>query len=200
MLINSKSLKNFSLIISILFVLYLIYLIYTSFFVIKTRFTDIGSSTYVNQVRVDDYTKKLSDFLTQTCNKEEICEVQKMLDFVTNIPYKINPSTAKNPKTVVEQNFGDCDDKSNLLISLLKQKGYEAYFVLVPEHIFVIIDLKNNLNKNALYVNSKRFYILESTAKNSQIGFPLKYKLDEIEAVIDPFINKKLKISSLDYR
>jgi hypothetical protein len=199
-LINSKSLKNFSLIISILFVLYLIYLIYTSFFVIKTRFTDIGSSTYVNQVRVDDYTKKLSDFLTQTCNKEEICEVQKMLDFVTNIPYKINPSTAKNPKTVVEQNFGDCDDKSNLLISLLKQKGYEAYFVLVPEHIFVIIDLKNNLNKNALYVNSKRFYILESTAKGSSIGFPLKYKLDEIEAVIDPFINKKLKISSLDYR
>lgn len=200
MLINSKSLKNFSLIISILFVLYLIYLIYTSFFVIKTRFTDIGSSTYVNQVRVDDYTKKLGDFLTQTCNKEEICEVQKMLDFVTNIPYKINPSTAKNPKTVVEQNFGDCDDKSNLLISLLKQKGYEAYFVLVPEHIFVIIDLKNNLNKNALYVNSKRFYILESTAKGSSIGFPLKYKLDEIEAVIDPFINKKLKISSLDYR
>ena len=200
MLINSKSLKNLSLIISILFVLYLIYLIYTSFFVIKTRFTDIGSSTYVNQVRVDDYTKKLGDFLTQTCNKEEICEVQKMLDFVTNIPYKINPSTAKNPKTVVEQNFGDCDDKSNLLISLLKQKGYEAYFVLVPEHIFVIIDLKNNLNKNALYVNSRRFYILESTAKGSSIGFPLKYKLDEIEAVIDPFINKKLKISSLDYR
>ncbi len=200
MLINSKSLKNFSLIISILFVLYLIYLIYTSFFVIKTRFTDIGSSTYVNQVRVDDYTKKLSDFLTQTCKQDSICEVQKMLDFVTNIPYKINPSTAKNPKTVVEQNFGDCDDKSNLLISLLKQKGYEAYFVLVPEHIFVIIDLKNNLNKNALYVNSKRFYILESTAKGSSIGFPLKYKLDEIEAVIDPFINKKLKISSLDYR
>lgn len=200
MLINSKSLKNFSLIISILFVLYLIYLIYTSFFVIKTRFTDIGSSTYVNQVRVDDYTKKLSDFLTQTCKQDSICEVQKMLDFVTNIPYKINPSTAKNPKTVVEQNFGDCDDKSNLLISLLKQKGYEAYFVLVPEHIFVIIDLKNNLNKNALYVNSRRFYILESTAKGSSIGFPLKYKLDEIEAVIDPFINKKLKISSLDYR
>lgn len=200
MLINSKSLKNLSLIISILFVLYLIYLIYTSFFVIKTRFTDIGSSTYVNQVRVDDYTKKLSDFLTQTCKQDSICEVQKMLDFVTNIPYKINPSTAKNPKTVVEQNFGDCDDKSNLLISLLKQKGYEAYFVLVPEHVFVIIDLKENLNKNALYVNSKRFYILESTAKGSSIGFPLKYKLDEIEAVIDPFINKKLKISSLDYR
>lgn len=200
MLINSKSLKNFSLIISILFILYLIYLIYTSFFVIKTRFTDIGSSTYVNQVRVDDYTKKLGDFLTQTCNKEEVCEVQKMLDFVTNIPYKINPSTAKSPKTVVEQNFGDCDDKSNLLISLLKQKGYEAYFVLVPEHIFVIIDLKDNLNKNALYVDNRRFHILESTAKNSKIGFPLKYKLDEIEAVIDPFINKKLKISSLDYR
>lgn len=201
MLIKSSGVKFLSLFISLSFLLYLFYLIYNSFFIVKNQFTDIGNSTYVNQVRIDEYTKKLSDFLVQNCNKDRVCEVQKILDFVTNIPYKINESIAKSPKNVVQQNFGDCDDKSNLLISLLRQKDYEAYFVLVPEHIFVIVNLQNiNLGKPTLYINDKKFYILESTATNSEIGFGLKYKLDEIEAVIDPFINKKLIIDKLDYK
>ena len=84
---------------------------------------------------------------------------------------------------------------------MLKIKGYEAYFVLVPQHIFVIVNIKEKLlNKKALYVNDKAFYILESTAKGSQIGFRLKYKFDEIEAIINPFINKELLVKTLDYR
>ncbi|MCT7505217.1 hypothetical protein N5T62_03875 [Aliarcobacter cryaerophilus] len=201
MLINSKILKNLSFFISIIFLIYLFYMIYSSFFIVKNQFTDIGDSTYVNQVRVDEYTKKLADFLTKNCKEESICEVQNMLDFVTQIPYKINESIAKSPKKVVEQNFGDCDDKSNLLISLLKVKDYEAYFVLVPNHIFVIINLEDiNLNKKALYVNNKKYYILETTATNSKIAFPLKYKIEEIEAIINPFTNKKLVIENLEYK
>ncbi|WP_151945962.1 transglutaminase domain-containing protein, partial [Aliarcobacter butzleri] len=158
-------------------------------------------TTYVNQVREDDYTIKLALYLTKNCNKDKLCEVQNLLDFVTTIPYKINESIAKSPKQVVEQNFGDCDDKSNLLISLLKVLGYEVYFVLVPEHIFVIINLDNlNISKEALYINDKKFYILETTATLSKIGFPLKYKLSDIEAVIDPFKNKKILINNLEYK
>lgn len=201
MLIKSSGVKFLSFFISALFLIYLLHLIYTSFFIVKNQFIDIGNLTYVNQVRLDEYTKNLSDFLTKDCNKNEICEVQNILDFVTKIPYKINENVAKNPKKVVEQNFGDCDDKSNLLISLLKQKNYEAYFVLVPEHIFVIINLESeNLQKLALYINDKRFYILESTATDTKIGFPLKYKLDEIEAIVNPFTNKKLVINKLEYK
>ena len=200
MFIKSKSLRNLSFLISIIFLINLFYIIYQSFFVVKTRFTDIGKATYVNQVRADEYTKNLALFLTKDCRNDKICEVQKMLDFVTRIPYKINDGIAKNPRRVVEQNFGDCDDKSNLLISLLKTKDYEAYFVLVPEHIFVIINLEENIDKKALYVNHKRFYILESTATNSKIGFPLKYQFEEIEAIVDPFINKKLVVSKIEYK
>ena len=201
MLIKSSGVKFLSFFISFFFIIYLLYLIYISFFVVKNQFMDIGDSTYVNQVRVDEYSKNLSDHLTKDCNKDQVCEVKNILNFVTNIPYKINDSIARTPKKVVEQNFGDCDDKSNLLISLLRQKDYEAYFVLVPEHIFVIVNLQNiNLGKPTLYINDKKFYILESTATNSEIGFDLKYKLDEIEAVIDPFINKKLIIDKLDYK
>ena len=201
MLIKNSFIKYFSFLLSALFITYVFYIIISSFFIVKNQFTDIGNSTYVNQVRIDEYTKKLSDFLVQNCNKDRVCEVQKILDFVTNIPYKINESIAKSPKNVVQQNFGDCDDKSNLLISLLRQKDDEAYFVLVPEHIFVIINLEDyDLNRPALYVNNKKFYILESTAKDSKIGFPLKYKISEIEAIIDPFINKKIVKKELEYK
>ena len=51
-----------------------------------------------------------------------------------------------------------------------------------------------------MYVNDKRFYILESTAENSKIAFPLKYSFEEIDAIIDPFVNKKLLINSLEYK
>ena len=200
MLIKNSFIKYFSFLLSALFIAYVIYIIITSFFIVKNQFIDIGDATYVNQVRTDDYTMKLADFLTKNCKGDKTCEVQSMLDFVTAIPYKINESIARNSKQVVEQNFGDCDDKSNLLISMLKVRGYEAYFVLVPKHIFVIVNLENQINKKALYINDKRFYILESTASGSKIGFPLKYSFEEINVIVDPFKNKKLLISSLEYK
>ena len=200
MLIKNSFIKYFSFLLSALFITYVFYIIISSFFIVKNQFIDIGDSTYVNQVRQDEYTIKLANFLTKNCNSDKTCEVQSMLDFVTSIPYKINESIARSSKQVVEQNFGDCDDKSNLLISMLKVRGYEAYFVLVPKHIFVIVNLENQINKKALYVNDKKFYILESTAKDSKIGFPLKHTLEEIEAIIDPFVNKKLLVKTLNYR
>ena len=201
MLINNRFLKYLSFGISSLFIVYVIYLIFSSFFIVKNQFIDIGDATYVNQVRTDDYTISLANHLTKNCSGNRVCEVQSMLDFVTAIPYKINESIARSAKQVVTQNFGDCDDKSNLLISLLKVKGYEAYFVLVPKHIFVVVNMQNiKLNTKALYINDKPFYILESTANASKIGFPLKYKFDEIDAIVDPFLNKKLVLRSLDYR
>lgn len=201
MLINNRFLKYLSFGISSLFIVYVIYLIFSSFFIVKNQFIDIGDATYVNQVRTDDYTISLANHLTKNCSGNRVCEVQSILDFVTAIPYKINESIARSAKQVVTQNFGDCDDKSNLLISLLKVKGYEAYFVLVPKHIFVVVNMQNiKLNTKALYINDKPFYILESTANASKIGFPLKYKFDEIDAIVDPFLNKKLVLRSLDYR
>jgi hypothetical protein len=201
MLIENRFLKYISFLISFIFITYVIYIIISSFSIVKNQFIDIGDATYVNQVRTDDYTIKLADFLTKDCKSDINCEVQAILDFVTKIPYKINESIARSSKQVVEQNFGDCDDKSNLLISMLKVKGYEAYFVLVPKHIFVIVNLEQKLqNLKALYINEKRFYILESTAIGSKIAFPLKYNFNEIEAILDPFKNKKLVINKLEYR
>ena len=67
MFIQNKILRNLSFLISIIFLINLFYMIYSSFFIVKNQFTDIGDSTYVNQVRIDDYTKKLAVFLTKDC-------------------------------------------------------------------------------------------------------------------------------------
>lgn len=200
MLFKSKFAYYVSIILSVVTVAIIIVMIYKSFFIVKNQFIDIDGATYVNQVRLDDYTKRLASHLTKGC-ETKVCEVQKMLDFVTAIPYKVNESVARSGKNVVDQGFGDCDDKSNLLISMLKSKGYEAYFVLVPKHIFVVVNLEDEkVNKKALYINKRAFYKLESTADGSKIGFPLKYSFEEINAFIDPFINKKLVVENLEYK
>lgn len=203
MLFENNSLKKISLFVTVLFLVIVFYLIYNSYFIIKKQFIDINNFTYINQVKEDEYTKKLAKDLVKECQiGDEYCKVQSVLNFVTNIPYKINKSVARSSRNVVCQNYGDCDDKSNLLISLLRVLKKEAYLVLVPKHIFVIVKLKNDSRLNnlkTLNVNKEKFYILESTAKNSKIGFPLRYSLKEIEAIIDPFKNKQLKINKLNY-
>ena len=87
--------------------------------------------------------------------------------------------------------------------------GLALYFIylfaqaIVPKHIFVIVAI-NELHLNhfakGIYINNKKYYILESTAKNSSIGFPLRYKLSEIHAIIEPFENRKLDIGDLEWK
>ena len=60
-------------------------MIYSSFFIVKNQFTDIGDSTYVNQVRVDDYTKKLADFLTKNCKKDTMSPLHNHLILIISI-------------------------------------------------------------------------------------------------------------------
>ncbi len=179
--------------------LYFLYLFTQVIDVVQRRHIGTNEGTYVNNARSNEALKELSFQLTSNCHNNE-CRVQNILDYVTNIPYVINNFTAHSPMETIEKNFGDCDDKSNLLISLLHAQGIESYFVLVPKHIFVIVALKKIKNKKALYINNKPYYILESTAKNSKIGFPLKYDLKEISAIIEPFENRKLEINSLRYK
>ena len=77
---------------------------------------------------------------------------------------------------------------------MLHALGLEAYFVLVPKHIFIITAIEDKrLDKTkGLWVNGKKYFILESTARNSKIGFPLHYNLDDIDVIVEPFSNEKL--------
>ena len=165
--------------------------------------TQVGTSegTYTSYVTTSDEISTKAYAITSHC-KSELCKIQNLLDFATNIPYKTSTFQQKSPQKTIQENFGDCDDKSNLLISMLHALEIEAYFVLVPKHIFVIVPLDDSRlsRRKGLWVNGKKYYIMESTAKNSEVGYPLQYKLNEIDVIIEPFSNEKVIIKTLDYK
>ena len=165
--------------------------------------TQIGTSdgVYTHRVTTSQEIHSKALALTKSC-KSESCQVQNLLDYVTHIPYKINHFRAHSPQKTIQNNFGDCDDKSNLLISMLHALDKEAYFVLVPHHIFVITPINDQKlsSKKGLWLDGKKYYILESTAEDSRIGFPLHYTLDEISAIVEPFSNEKVAYTKLLYK
>ncbi|MDM5262880.1 transglutaminase-like domain-containing protein [Sulfurovum sp. XTW-4] len=165
--------------------------------------THIGTSNgfYRSYVTTSQEIQEKAFALTAHCS-DELCKIQSLLDFVTNIPYQTNTFQQYSAQKTIQQNFGDCDDKSNLLISMLHALGIEAYFVLVPKHIFVItaIEDKRMDKTKGFWINGKKYFILESTARNSNIGFPLRYTLDQIDVIVEPFSNEKLSIESLEWK
>jgi len=169
----------------------------------KVDRTQISTSDgiYSSYVSTSKEIEQKAYALTQDC-ESELCKVQSLLDFASNIPYSSHTFQQNSPQKTIQKNYGDCDDKSNLLISMLHALDNEAYFVLVPKHIFVIVPLEDKrLSKTkGLWVNGKKYYILESTAKDSKIGFPLHYRLKDIDVIVEPFFNKKVDIKTLDYK
>lgn len=198
---KSESKKNLSLvIIAISFIAFIYGTIKAMGIVDKTQ---IGTSNgiYTSYITTSKEIQDKAFDLTHDCS-DALCEVQKLLDFATNIPYSTNIFQQYSPQKTIQQNFGDCDDKSNLLISMLHALGKEAYFVLVPKHIFIITPIEDKRldKKKGLWIKGKKYYILESTAKDSKVGFPLQYKLNELDVIVEPFSNEKLTFKKLEWK
>ena len=198
---KSELSKNLSLIVIIVFFIGFAYITLKAIQISNKTQISTGEGIYTNKVSTSKEIASKAFELTNEC-KSELCEVQSILDYVTNIPYKINHFRANSPQKTIQNNFGDCDDKSNLLISMLHSLGKEAYFVLVPKHIFVITPITDRRLRNTkgVVVDGKKYFILESTAKGSQVGFPLRYNINEINAIVEPFSNKKLQYKILQYK
>jgi len=199
---NSKLSAQLSKVLVGGLVLYFFYIFITAISIVDRRHIGTDNGTYINSTTDNNpYIEQLAYKLTSNCNSNR-CSVQNILDYVTTIPYKINHINANSPQETIQKNFGDCDDKSNLLISLLHELNIESYFVLVPKHIFVIVSLDDVVLKNTtkgLYLDGKKFYILESTAKGSSIGFRFRYSLSDIEMIIEPFENREIEVREIEW-
>ena len=200
-MLSSEVSKKFSLLI--LIIAFFVFVYYTAKAIEIVNKTQVSTSDgiYTSYISTSEEIQKKAEVLTNRC-VTTLCKVQKLLDYTSNIPYQTQTFQKNSPLKTIQNNYGDCDDKSNLLISMLYAIGIEAYFVLVPKHIFVIVPLDDKRVgfKKGLWVNGRKYYILESTSEDSQVGFPLKYKLDEIDVIIDPFTNEKIDIETLKYK
>ncbi|UPT77121.1 transglutaminase-like domain-containing protein [Sulfurovum sp. XGS-02] len=198
---KSESKKNLSLLILAIAFIAFIYGTIKAMAIVERTHVGTSDGIYRSYVTTSQEIKEKAFALTEHC-RDAHCKVQSLLDFVTNIPYRTNTFQQYSAQKTIMQNFGDCDDKSNLLISMLHALGLEAYFVLVPKHIFVITAIEDERldQRKGLWVNGKKYFILESTARNSNIGFPLHYRLDELDVIVEPFSNKKLSIEKLEWK
>ncbi len=193
--------KNFSLLIIIIGLIVFIYISVKAFAIVQKTQISTSDGIYTNRVTTSEEIKAKAFKLTKEC-QSELCKVQSVLDYVTHIPYKINHFQAHSPQRTIQLGFGDCDDKSNLLISMLYALDKEAYFVLVPKHIFVITPVEDKRlgETKGLWIDGKKYFILESTAKDSNVGFPLHYKLEQINTIVEPFSNEKLTFKQIAWR
>ncbi len=198
---KSETIKQLSLFIIVAFFIGFTYITVKAMQISNKTQISTGDGIYTNKVSTSKEISDKAQELTENC-KSELCEVQNILDYVTHIPYKVNHFRANSPQRTIQNNFGDCDDKSNLLISMLHSLGKEAYFVLVPKHIFVITSIKDRRlqNTKGLVLDGKKYFILESTAKGSQVGFPFKYRINEINAIVEPFSNERIPYKTLEYK
>ncbi len=198
---SSESKKNLSLLIIVISFVAFIYGTIKAMDIVDKTHVGTSNGIYRSYVTTSQEIQDKALALTEHCS-DTLCEVQSVLDFVTNIPYQTNTFQQYSAQKTIQQNFGDCDDKSNLLISMLHALGLEAYFVLVPKHIFIITTIEDKrLDKTkGLWVNGKKYFILESTARNSKIGFPLHYNLDDIDVIVEPFSNEKLTFKQLEWK
>jgi len=197
---SEKSKHLALLILGLAFVLFVYGIIEAIKIVSKTQ---VGTSEgiYTSYVSAAKPLKNLARDLTQNC-PDTLCQVQTLLDYTSAIPYQSETFQKSRPKQTIEQNFGDCDDKSNLLISLLHALEIKAYFVLVPKHIFVMVALEDErlAKREGLWINNQKYYILESTATGSLVGYPLHYSFDEIDTIIEPFSNTEMDIETIAYK
>jgi len=193
--------KNLSIIIIIISFFMLVYATIESIDIASRKQVGTSDGIYTSYVSTSDEIRDRAIFLTKDTT-DKLYQIQLLLDSVTAIPYQSKTFQRSLPKQTIEQNFGDCDDKSNLLISMLHALGIESYFVLVPKHIFIIVPLDDErlAHKKGLWIDGRKYYILETTATGSQIGFPLQYKLKQIDTILEPFSNTKLDIRDIEWR
>ena len=198
---TSETSKNISLVVIIIAFVAFVYGTIKALDIVDKTQMSTSEGVYTSYVTTSNEIKHKAFELTKNC-QTEFCKIQNLLDFATSIPYKTNTFQQKSPQKTIQENFGNCDDKSNLLISMLHTLDIEAYFVLVPKHIFVIVPLKDSRlsNRKGIWVNGRKHYILESTAKDSGVGYPLQYKLADIDVIIEPFSNNKVDIKTLSYK
>ncbi len=144
----------------------------------------------------------LAKQLTFECKGRDGCEAQKMFDYVTHIPYKTD-HTSRNANEVIQTNWGDCDDKSNLFASLLNERGLDYRFVYVPHHVFVVVHVDDTSTLPflgaKLTIENKDYYYAETTSAGARIGelngqFPHSF-----EGIYDIKNNKEVDLEKVKF-
>lgn len=106
--------------------------------------------------------------------QDDFCKIQKYYDYVKRIPYeKGTQGKDKNAIEVMEEWKGDCDERSDLLASMMLANGYKAILLYTKDHALTALNIPNyESNDNRAYIQyqERKYYIAETTNQSGQIG------------------------------
>jgi hypothetical protein len=169
---------------------------------IEKNFILLNNKCYVPNVSNGDDIKTLATDLTAICSDNNSCKIEKLFEYVRDIPYDysvlVHDHNARSPEETLILHKGDCDDKSNLLVSLFHAVGVKSYLVMLQKqykHIFVIVEDDNMIDENRfILLGNKKFIICDAASEGSPAGMPIaqallgkRLFLNDIENIIDPF-------------
>lgn len=138
----------------------------------ETETEDMYHNQIDNAIKDDFMKNKISNNFIPNYDTEN---VRKILNFVQNIRYSRDwkstdsKNYSRHPIETLVDRVGDCKDKSILLYSILKHKGYDIGYVIYPQHIAPVIArsqveeaLSDNI-KSVVENNKYEYIVLEST-------------------------------------
>lgn len=148
--------------------------------------------------------------LIQTCTYEDDhCKAQKILDYISNIDYQLNPRNSSEYTGTAEQlitkDEGNCLDKTLATVMMLKIAKVKSLIVYhhvdqYTSHIFPIINISDDKmtqpyckEYNAYFtIKNKRYWMAEPTSKKAYLG--CKYwNWNTPYKIYDPFTKEKIK-------
>ncbi len=157
---------------------------------------------YKYDVYEHDEMKPIVDMLTKTCNGDAYCEIDHAYRYVLSIPYR-SSTINRNPAEVINQNGGDCDEKSFLLATLLLQNKYPCVLILTKDHGFLAVNVSNDqsLKKPSSYLTfeEKKYYFADATLKAGYLGQYNNVKEEEITGIFDMKTKKEIPLEKIQY-
>lgn len=149
-----------------------------------------------NFINVSDTVKEKTDAITTQCEKND-CKAIAIHDYVKNINYTYQNETNKRPTEVIKYG-GDCDEKSQLMASMLKAINVKSILIYTNNHAFIAVEIENEKNLIKPYakieIEGKNYYYAETTDKNSYIGAFNNITPKDFKAIYDVENEYKIKI------
>jgi heme/copper-type cytochrome/quinol oxidase subunit 2 len=125
--------------------------------------------------------------------QNDFCRIQKYYDYVKQIPYQVGThGKDKNAVDVMQEWKGDCDERSDLLASMMIANGYKVILLYTNSHTLTALNIPNYEsydNRSYVQYQGRKYYIAETTDPNGQVGAYNKDVMHNIKYVYN--VNEK---------
>lgn len=164
---------------------------------------NINSAATIDETDNSGKLKNLAKAITEGCQEEELCKVKRIMTFIEKIPYIAGERLAKKPIEVINTNSGDCDEKTYLFATLAIESKLKPILIYAQKdkiyHAFIGIEIKEETDKKMTYlkIDDKKYYYLETTWNENDVGKFNGYEKDDIIGVYDEVNNKKIPLNKI---